>query len=274
VVRVDLHLHSLVSDGALSPTAIVEAAAGGGLGVIALTDHDTAAGVAEAMGAGDTYGVTVIPAIEISTREGAHELHVLGYWVDPHSAPIVLHQETAGRRRELRMNRMIDRLRDLGVHVSLDQVVAMAGPEGRVLGRPHLARVLQEAGHTRTVSEAFDLYLGDDGPAYVAEAFPGMADAIALIHEAGGLAVWAHPPFSLLEKEAPRFQEMGLDGLEAYRPGYSTSDVRFVSGVARRNGLLTTGGSDWHGPERGPLGEFGVDAALLADLLRFEPGWL
>jgi 3',5'-nucleoside bisphosphate phosphatase len=153
-------------------------------------------------------------------------------------------------------------------------VVAAAGPEARSLGRPHLARVLVESGHARSLSESFDLYLGDSGPAFVLEDFPGVADAIALIHAAGGLAVWAHPPFSMLEREAPVFREMGLDGIEAFRPGYSPSDSRFVAGVARRNGMLTSGGSDWHGPERGPLGEFAVEAALLSDLLRFQPGWL
>src|SRR5690606_292478 len=122
-----------------------------------------------------------------------HELHILGYFIDPGSEPILRHQTAAGRRRRLRMEAMIAKLGELGVEVTMEDVQRAAGPSARTLGRPHLARALHARGHTRYYSEAFSHYIGDAGPAYVAEGFPMPEEAIRTIHAAGGLAVWAHP---------------------------------------------------------------------------------
>src|SRR5690606_28718303 len=132
-MKIDLHLHSHVSDGDLSPAALVRTAVEAGLGVISLTDHDTAAGVPEALAAAESLPVTVVPGIEMSTCEGPHELHLLGYWIDIEAAPIRAHQEGAEVRRVLRMERMVGRLREMGVRVSMEDVRTAAGPEARTL---------------------------------------------------------------------------------------------------------------------------------------------
>lgn len=271
-MRLDLHLHSHVSDGHLSPTAVVRAAIAGGLDAIALTDHDTAAGVEEAWAAAEGEALRVIPGIEVSTRSGRHEFHVLGYWIDPRAEPILRHQEGAVARRVRRMEGMVGRLREMGVPITYEEVAAAAGPATRSIGRPHLARALLAAGHTRYYGEAFERYIADGGPAFVAEGFPTPAEAIAMIHAAGGVAVWAHPPLDLLDAELPAFVAAGVDGVECFRPSLGGADMQRLEHTARAHGLFPTGGSDWHGPQRGPLGEFFVRPPEVRELLA-AGGW-
>lgn len=266
-MKIDLHLHSHVSDGDLSPAALVKAAAAAGLRVIALADHDTAAGVPQALAAAGTLPVGVIPALEVSTRWEAHELHVLGYWIDPRSGPILAHQEASVHRRVERMHGMIARLQEMGIPIRYEQVVTAAGPEAQSIGRPHLARALLAAGHTRYYGEAFARFISDSGPAFVQQAFPTPAEAIAMIHAAGGVAVWAHPPLDVLETLLPGMVEAGLDGVECFRPVLTASDSAFSLEVARRYGLFPTGGSDWHGPHRAALGDFHVREEAVYELL-------
>lgn len=265
--RVDLHLHSHVSDGHLSPSQLVRTAAAAGLGAIALTDHDTAAGVEEAVEAARGTAVRVIPGIEISTRWQEHEFHILGYWIDPRAPSILHHQEHALRRRALRMEKMVQRLNEMGVPVTFEQVVAAAGPEAHALGRPHLARALLDGGHTRFHGEAFSRYIGDGGPAFIAENFPLPREAIDAIHAAGGLAVWAHPPLDLFTSVLPHFVGWGIDGVECFRPNLTGADMQLLEHTARAHGLLVTGGSDWHGPHRSALGDFALRAEEVAPLL-------
>jgi predicted metal-dependent phosphoesterase TrpH len=269
--RSDLHMHSHVSDGQLPPARVVQAAREGGLDVIALTDHDTAAGVEEARTAGASLGVRVIPGIEISTRWNEHELHILGYWIDPSSAPILAHQEVSVLRRVRRMEKMVIKLQEMGISISYEEVVAAAGADTQSIGRPHLARALLAGGHTRYYAEAFDRFISDQGPAFVAESFPTPEEAVALIHAAGGVAVWAHPPLELLVDEIQRFVGWGMDGVECFRPLNSAADTLLLERTARDLGLLTTGGSDWHGDWHGRLGSFSVPPAAVAPLLQREP---
>ncbi|MEX0912790.1 MAG: PHP domain-containing protein [Gemmatimonadota bacterium] len=267
-MRVDLHLHTWVSDGDLPPAELVRLAAAAGLDVIAVTDHDTAGGVGDALSAAADLPLSVVPGIEISTVWGSNELHILGYWIDPESQPIVQHQEQASRRRSVRMEAMVERLQGLGVQISFADVEVAAGTETRSLGRPHLARALHAGGHTRFYGEAFARYIGNSGPAYVAEGFPVPPDAIATIHAAGGLAVWAHPPLPLLGDTLPLMVEWGLDGVECYRPGTDPGDLAKLETSTRAHGLFPTGGSDWHGPHRAALGDFAVDAERVRAVLR------
>jgi 3',5'-nucleoside bisphosphate phosphatase len=267
-MRVDLHLHTWVSDGDVSPTELVRLAAASGLAVLAVTDHDTAAGVAEAQAASRSLPVAVVPGIEISTGWGDQELHILGYWIDPAAAAIVAHQEWAVRRRARRMESMVARLQEMGVAITYEDVELAAGPEVHALGRPHLARALFARGQTRFYGEAFTRYIGDAGPAFVSEGFPSPQDAIELIHAAGGVAAWAHPPLEWFESGLPLLREWGLDGVECFRPGTDPTVTDLLATATREAGLFPTGGSDWHGPHRAALGTFTVDALQVRDLLR------
>jgi 3',5'-nucleoside bisphosphate phosphatase len=265
-VRVDLHLHSSASDGQLAPDALVRRARARGLDVIALTDHDSAAGVPAALRAAPP-GLRVIPGIEISSRHRDAEVHMLGYGFDPEHPRIVAYQGTAARRREDRMQRMIARLEELGLHVTMEEVRQEAGVEVRSLGRPHLARVLVRRGHVRSMGEAFHLYLANGGPAFVETAFPSAAEAAAIITEAGGVSVWAHPPASEVEAWLGELVAAGLAGIEVYRPDTLPLDAELLRDRAREHGLLVTGGSDWHGPGRSELGTFWVGPEEVGGLL-------
>jgi predicted metal-dependent phosphoesterase TrpH len=269
-MKIDLHLHSHVSDGDLSPAAVVAAAIAGGLDLIALTDHDTAEGVAAARAAAGS-AIRVIPGIEISTRLGDHELHVLGYWIDPLAPAILEHQAASVHRRVDRMERMVAKLQGMGLGVTYEDVKRAAGPEVRSIGRPHLARALLAGGHTRFYGEAFARYISDSGPAFVAQGFPSPAEAIATIHAAGGVAVWAHPPLDLVEGLLPAFAEWGLDGVECFRPSLLADDIEKLRALARFHGLFPTGGSDWHGPHRGVLGDFFISPESVSDFLEVRP---
>jgi hypothetical protein len=256
-MRVDLHLHSTSSDGSLSPAALVAAARSGGLHVIALTDHDTTAGFAEASTAGQD-SVHVIAGVEISTTFACDELHVLGYYIDPDHVALREHEEHAVRRRRERMIAMIDRLAGLGVHVSLDDVLAAAGPSSRTIARPHLARALVQRGHAPTIADAFERWIGNAGPAFVPVDLLTPTQAIELIHAAGGIAVWAHPLLEMFRTELARFCAWGIDGIECYRPRCPPSESIELEAATIARRLFVTGGSDWHGTWNGRLGTFSL----------------
>lgn len=262
-MRVDLHVHSTASDGSLAPAEVVAAARAGRLDIIALADHDTTAGVAEAQA--EAGPPAVVPAIEVSSTHGGEDLHVLGYFVDPAHPALLEHGRRAQDRRRERMRGMIRRLAALGVDVAYDDVLAEAGDAP--LGRPHLARALVKAGHVRVVSEAFDRFIADGAPAFLPIELLTPRDAIELIHAAGGVAVWAHPRLGVLERELAAFVEWGLEGIECYRPLNSTAETRRLVDAAGRHGLLTTGGSDWHGVWHGRLGDFSIARSRVETLL-------
>jgi 3',5'-nucleoside bisphosphate phosphatase len=268
--RVDLHIHTHVSDGHFSPGQIVEAALAANLEVIAITDHDTAGGVDQALAAAAGTPLRVVPGIEISTRWGSSEYHVLGYWIDHHSPSILLHQEASVLRRIERMRRMVARLQEMGVGITYEAVERAAGPAAMSIGRPHLARALFEAGFTRYYGEAFEKYISDSGPAFVEQAFPSPEDAIAVIHMAGGLAVWAHPPAVSFDAEIESFVRWGIDGIECFRPNHTPAESSALEARVRRLGLFPTGGSDWHGPHRAILGEFSLRASQVTELLNWR----
>ncbi|HET6763176.1 MAG TPA: PHP domain-containing protein [Longimicrobiaceae bacterium] len=265
--RIDLHVHSHASDGAFSPTAVVRAAIEGGLHVLALADHDTAAGVKEAQAAAEGMLLKIVPAIEVSARHGDAEVHVLGYWIDPDAESVRLHCEASVARREDRMRRMIAKLQEQGVRIEWEDVLKAAGPDAASIGRPHLARALLAAGPTRYYGEAFDRYLRDGGSAFVETDFPSVREAIETIHGAGGRAVWAHPPAELFDREVRAFVECGLDGVECYRPNTPPAEAHLLEVACRTLGLIPTGGSDWHGPHRTRLGEFYVRGEDVQEML-------
>ena len=265
-MRIDLHLHSTASDGSLSPSALAWAARAGGLDVIAIADHDTTAGIREAVKA-QPGNLHIIPAIELSCTHDNREVHILGYFIDPANREIVDYAEGAVDRRLARMEEMIGKLEQLRIHVTLDDVMAAAEPGARVLGRPHLARALVARGHVPTVGDAFDRLIGDQGPAFVPTRLLDPRSAIRLIHAAGGVALWAHPKPDMFQRDAGTFVEWGLDGVECYRPRATPQDIAIFEEYARRNSLLLSGGSDWHGVWQGRLGDFFVSAEEVDRLL-------
>jgi len=260
---VDLHTHSTASDGALPPEAVVAAARAAGLYAIALTDHDTVGGVEAAVREGERLGVRVVRGTELSAHYGDAEIHLLGLHIDD----VHLIADELARFREDRVRRaerMVEKLSALRIPLTMDAVLAQAA--GGAVGRPHVARALVAGGYVGDQREAFDRYLGFGRPAYVPKPKLDAADAIALIHAAGGIAVWAHPGSDGRRERVERLAGWGLDGLESRHPGHTPDDQQRISALASQFGLVESGGSDWHGQTEGyrTLGMMQVPAALLA----------
>ena len=260
--HVALHAHSTASDGSKSPTAVVAAAKAAGLCAIALTDHDTMDGVAEAVAAADTYGIRVVPGVELSATDDQREVHLLGLHIQRPSAIEESLREFRDRR-QARAAQIVAKLNALGVPITFDDVLARAGDAA--IGRPHLARVLIEGGWARDSRDAFDRYLGAGRPAYVAKHRLSVGDAIALVHAGGGLAVLAHPGPEGRRETIERFVTVGLDGVEVRHPGHTGEDTNRLAALAEFFRLVPSGGSDWHGATDGPrvLGVMRVPLAWL-----------
>ncbi|NUP99148.1 MAG: PHP domain-containing protein [Armatimonadetes bacterium] len=277
MARVDLHLHSTASDGQLSPAEVVARAASREVTVVALCDHDTVAGYAEALAAGETCGVRVVLGVELTCWDSGRSVHLLGYGCQPDHPALssAMAQRTAFRQRHL--SRLTARLTELGLPISMEQVAALAGADS--IGRPHLAAAMVEAGHVPDVKAAFDQYLRRNRPAYLLpdQELP-VREACEAVRAAGGLAVLAHPA---LDRAWQRLGEYAsyLDGLEVYHPAHTPELVRQFSADAVRHNLLLTGGSDNHGPQRPPdIGEVELPAeqwerlaAALSDVGRTDP---
>jgi predicted metal-dependent phosphoesterase TrpH len=260
-MKLDLHMHTTASDGAWSAEAVVEAAAAGGLDVISITDHDTTAAVAAAQAAAAGVNLQVIPGVELSSTYEGRDVHILGYFVDVAAPGLVKHGGRAEARREERMREMIARLAEQGIDVSFDAVERAAGADHVVIGRPHLAAALVEAGHASSVPDAFDRLIGDEHPAFVPTALLEPVGAVEIVLAAGGIPIWAHPPGDLIDPLLPGLTRGGLRGLEVYRPRKRRSELLRLESICRSTGLLMTGGSDWHSPDGGAaLGDFWVDS--------------
>ncbi|MBI2389668.1 MAG: PHP domain-containing protein [Deltaproteobacteria bacterium] len=250
---IDLHAHTTASDGRLTPTQLVSRARGVGVTVLAITDHDTVAGVAEAIAAARALGgIEIVPGIEISTSIGAADIHVLGHFLrvdDP--ALVAFTAEQEGERRA-RMERMVANMNALGVPVTMARVEAIAGSDN--LCRPHLARALVELGACRDLQDAFARYIGDDAPAFSAHRRPDAAEAIRLIHSAGGAATLAHPEADGIDRaRIVALEQLGLDGLEVVRNDQPSPIRERYLQLALELQLVPTGGSDFH-DEGGALG--------------------
>jgi predicted metal-dependent phosphoesterase TrpH len=246
---VDLQVHSTASDGALPPAAVAQAAHAAGLSAFALTDHDTVDGLPEATAHGATLGVRVVPGVELSTSFEGDELHLLGLHLGDVT---VMRDELAALRtdRVRRAERMVATLNAAGIPVTMEAVLREAA-DGAV-GRPHVARALVAGGWVRDFREAFDRWIAFGRPAYVAKAVFEVADAIALVHRAGGLAVWAHPGEQATPARVAHLAALGLDGVEALHPSHPAWLVTGLVATIEEAGLLPSGGSDWHGAPEGP----------------------
>ena len=244
---VDLHLHTLASDGRLTPTELVRLAAGRGLRTIAVTDHDTTDGLAEAFDAAKEFpGVRIIPGIELSADVPGDEVHVLGYFIDPGDAELQAELRRFRAGRVDRAKTMVEKLAQLGIRLEWERVQHFAG-DGAV-GRPHVAMAMVEAGYCKEPKDAFPEYLGRNGLAYVERVKLTPPDAVDMIRRAGGAAVLAHPAYmNDMEVGIANLSGAGLSGMEVYYGKYGDDMVRQLARLSREYDLIPCGGSDYHG---------------------------
>jgi predicted metal-dependent phosphoesterase TrpH len=242
---VDLHLHSTASDGHLAPEAVVERAAAAGLSAIALTDHDTVAGIRAAMEAGARLGVRVVGGCEFSVAAPWGEMHLLGYFLPDESAELETFLERCRADRIRRAREMVRLLQVMGLEIGFDDVLAAAG--GGALGRPHVARAIVGSGAAADIHQAFDHYLGRGRPAYVDKVLPALREVADLVHAVGGLVSAAHLKDRATRSVLERFREDGLDAVEVRHPSHSPDQRARLTGLANALRLGRSGGSDWHG---------------------------
>lgn len=263
--RLELHAHTVFSDGALTPEALVALAVERGLFALAVTDHDSVEGIGPATAAAGGR-LEVVPGIEVSSTLESHDVHVLGYFVESRSEELGRRLQGFREERRERAHAIVRRLAALGAPVPADEVFAAAGPG--VVGRPHIAQALLRAGHVPSLEVAFTRYLGKRGSAYVPRpAFPS-AEAVRMIRDAGGVAVLAHPG-ALPRRLVETLVEAGLGGVEVWHPQHGPASQRQWHQVARELGLVASGGSDFHDPQRGvALGEMPVPERTLESLRR------
>jgi len=247
VSKIDLHIHSTVSDGRFSPEEIVRKAAELGLTVIAIADHDAVSGITPALEAAKAFPwLKIIPCVEISTDVPSGEVHVLGYFIEYTSQDL----ETAlAKFRDSRRGRaqgMVARLADLGIHIEWQRVQEIAGSGS--IARPHIAQAMLEKGYITSIREAFDKYIARDGPAYVERAKMTPVEAVELIVQTNGLPVMAHP-LTVADPEAMiiELKAAGLVGIEAYYNGYTADEIGRRGSLADKHNLIATGGSDYDG---------------------------
>jgi len=258
---VDLHIHSTASDGSLSPLEIVRLARELGLRAVAITDHDTIEGSAEALGQPQSPSLEVLSGIEISADVPSGTMHILGYLIELDDPSLTQTLKKLQDARAQRNVRIIKKLQDLGVDIKHEDVLAVSG-KGQV-GRPHIAQVLMKKGVVRSFGEAFSKYLKKTGPAYVPRYRLQPAEAIQMILRAGGVPVLAHP-FTLDAKDEDEFEgilrelkQTGLMGMEVYYPEHRPGRTALFERLARRHGLLMTGGTDFHGAAK-PAVQLGI----------------
>ena len=248
---IDLHAHTIFSDGSVTPFELAGLAQSQGARAIAITDHDTVAGLAEGRKAAEHLGIEFVDGIEISAEYSPGTMHILGYCINDESAALLTKLAELRSARERRNPEIASRLQSLGFDISYEDVARLAGNE--VVGRPHFARLMVERGYAESIQDAFNRFLAKGAAAYFEKARLSPRDSIALIHEAGGVAVLAHPyqlKLSSLEEVEQLIAElaaMGLDGVEAIYSRHSSEERRVYAEMAKRHGLIVTGGSDYHG---------------------------
>jgi hypothetical protein len=269
-MKVDLHLHSTASDGRLSPQELVCSAAELGLSIIAITDHDSVEGIAPALLEAKNFpSLTVISGMELGTDASQGEVHILGYFINCGDPELVKSLEELRNSRQVRAQKMIAKLANLGIHIEWQRVQELAG--GGSIGRPHIAQAILEQGYVVSSKEAFLKYIGRGGPAYVKRETMTPVQAVRLVVKVGGLPVLAHPAsITHLEELISQLQRVGLVGIEAYYDGYTPKIVEYLTSLARKYRLIASGGSDFHGIDRNsetPIGGANVPFECAEQLL-------
>ncbi len=276
---IDLHTHSTASDGSFTPREVVRLAREGGLRAMALTDHDTIDGLAEAMAAGEEFGVEVIPGVEISAYFPGGNMHILGLFIEYTDGLLGQRLAVLKQARADRNPQIVAKLNSLGIPITMEQVERLSG--GGQVGRPHIARALLEGGYIRSFPEAFDKFLGNRGPAYVEKFRFPPKEAIAMIREAGGIPALSHP-FTLelgsafaLKNLLMELKDLGLAGIEVFYSDHTQEQVALYLKLAQELGLLITGGSDFHGQNKPEvtLGSMPLQSKLTYDLVEALKAW-
>lgn len=242
---IDLHCHSTASDGMLAPADVVRHAAEVGITTLALTDHDTTAGVAEAMETGLAVGVNVIGACEFSVQVRWGEMHLLGYFLPVGNSRLEDFLVHAREGRDRRARAMVSRLTGLGLRIDFDDIRRIA--QGGAVGRPHVARALLAVGHVTTIQQAFDRYIGTGRPAFVDKELPPLRDVADLVHAVGGIVSAAHLKRHGTPTELALLRDHGLDAVETRHPSHDGETRATITEAAQALDLGRSGGSDWHG---------------------------
>jgi predicted metal-dependent phosphoesterase TrpH len=253
---IDLHLHTTASDGTDTPAALVRACREAGITTMAVTDHDTTAALPAAAEAAERAGVEFVPGIEITAAWEGSDVHVLGYFIDCESAVLRALLQAQIEDRIRRARAVAERLVELGTPIDMEALIARAA--GRPVLRPHIAQGLVSTGHAADERDAFDRFVGEGKPAYVARQGTTPAEVVAIIRRAGGLSSMAHPGVTKLDGLIPELAAAGLDALEVHHTDHSPGDTARYLALARQLGLAVTGGSDYHGARSAHANGFGT----------------
>jgi predicted metal-dependent phosphoesterase TrpH len=247
---IDLHLHTTASDGRCTPQELVDRASRAGLTVMAVTDHDTVAAVAEVQSAAASRSVAVVAGIEITAVENARDVHMLGYFINPLDEALALFLSQQRAQRMARIEALGVRLANLGMPIDIEPLLAQGRREGgRSVGRPQIARAMIAAGYVADTREAFESWLATDRPAFVPRAGAPPAEVIGVVHAAGGLVSLAHPGQTNIDSRIAGYVDAGLDAIEAFHPDHDRGAVHRYLTMASQLNVLVTGGSDFHGDE-------------------------
>ena len=261
---IDLHLHSIHSDGCFSPRQIVEKAVKKSLKAIALTDHDSISGFEELSHWGNHYGLEVMQGIELSAEHQGRDTHILGYGFDHRHAQLVEYIDKFKQSRLERAHRIVENLQKMGLDMSIDDIRI---PRGCSVGRPHIAKALIEKGYVRDFNQAFNRYLGERSKAYVAKFKISVSRVTDLIHAAGGAAFLAHPGLRIKEKDLYAIIRSGIDGIEVIHPKHDERAAAYFQRITEMETLLRSGGSDCHGlTADGAIGNMNVPHRFLEEI--------
>ncbi len=267
--RIDLHTHSLASDGEFTAAEVAVRARAAGIGVWGLCDHDTVAGLADAGTAAERAGIRLVPGIELSAFLDSKEIHLLGHFIDPAHESMTSFEDLLAVRRRVRMQQIVEKLAALGVRIRVEDIEKWSG--GKTIGRPHVARAIVEAGAATSIKEAFDRYLGEGRAAYVQRYRLEAEEAVRLVRGAGGTVTVAHPGVSKLERHhLVRLRAAGVDGLEVHHVDHVPSQREKYLRIAEELELVPTAGSDYHGVTISPDRKLGDVTMPRDDLARLE----
>jgi 3',5'-nucleoside bisphosphate phosphatase len=276
---IDLHIHSTASDGTCSPSELIDLAEKLDLAAVALTDHDTVAGLPEFMEKAESSSVTAVPGVEVAVNWNYKELHILGLWVQKDCSELNILLKEIRDNRHARNDKIIGRLQENGYNIAIDEVKEAAG--GESVGRPHLAAILVKKGYFKTIKDVFSTCLARGGTGYVGRILPDIETAISTIHKAGGITFWAHPVHRSrsntkdILSDLKHFKSLGLDGIEGYYSEFSKAQHEMLLKYAKDLNMAVCGGSDFHGGNQPDIllgkgrGNLSVPESVYDDLCKY-----